>query len=46
MEKAFSEENAFFYGYKGCGLFRELSGGLGAKAAQTRFPIADNFFTI
>ena len=30
---------------RGSGLFRELSGGLGAKAAQTRFPIADNFFT-
>ena len=27
------------------GLSRELSGGIGGKAAQTRFPIADNFFT-
>jgi len=30
---------------KGDGLSRELSGGIGGKAPQTRFPIADYFFS-
>jgi len=34
----------FFYGHGG--LSRELSGDRCVEAAQTRFPIAGNFFTI